>query len=40
MMAGQNITGKGWYKIFLISKAAKGIKYKLLMKSEREANKF
>lgn len=40
VMAGQNITGKGWHVIPEIIKAAKGIKYKLLMKSEKEANKF
>lgn len=40
VMTGQNITGKGWHLIPEIIKKGTGIKYKLLMKNEDEANSF
>ncbi len=40
VMAGQNITGKGWHLIPEIIKKGEGIKYKLIMRNQDEANSF
>ena len=40
VMAGQNITAKGWHIIPHIIKQTKNIKYKLIMRDEVQATKF
>jgi len=40
VMAGQNITAKGWHIIPDVIKKSKGIKYKLIMRDEQQAAAF
>ena len=40
VMAGQNITAKGWHVLPKILKKGKNIKYKLIMRDKKQADKF